>query len=175
MPRLVGQADPVQQLLGALPGHGLGLALDLDRRLHDVLEGRHVREEVEALEDHADVPALEGDLAVLELVELVALLPVADQLAVDVQPAGVDLLQVVDAPQEGRLAGAGRADQAEDLARRDLQVDALEDVRRRRRTCGRPRPSPSAVMRRLLLRRAVRSDSRLALIFWNGVGGRLRG
>ena len=51
----------------------------------------------------------------LQLVELVALLPVADQLAVDVQPPGVDLLQVVDAPQEGRLAGAGGADEAEHL------------------------------------------------------------
>ena len=38
------------------------------------------------------------------------LLPVADQLAVDREPAGVDLLQVVDAAQERRLARAGRAD-----------------------------------------------------------------
>jgi hypothetical protein len=89
-----------------------------------------VREQVEALEDHADVPALQRDLAVLELVQLVALLAVADQLTVDGQPAGVDLLQVVDAPQEGRLAGAGGADEAEDLAGLDLQVDALEDLDR---------------------------------------------
>ncbi len=71
-----------------------------------------------------------SDLVVLELVQLVALLAVADQLPVDVQPAGVDLLQVVDAPQEGRLAGAGGADEAEDLAGPDLQVDALEDLDR---------------------------------------------
>ena len=66
----------------------------------------------------------------LQLVELAALLAVADQLAVDGQPAGVDLLQVVDAPQERGLAGAGRADQADDLARGDLQVDALEHLER---------------------------------------------
>lgn len=35
---------------------------------------------------------------------------------------------MVDAPQERRLAGTGRADQAEHLTRGDLQVDALEDV-----------------------------------------------
>ena len=72
--------------------------------------------------------ALAAHLAVLQLVQLVAVLAVADQLAVDVQPPGVDLLQVVDAAQERRLAGAGGADEAEDLARLDLEVDALEDL-----------------------------------------------
>ncbi|CAM5237586.1 hypothetical protein SALBM311S_11569 [Streptomyces alboniger] len=126
---LVAETHPVQQPLRALPGDGLGLALDLDRRLGDVLQRRHVGEEVEALEHHADVPPLRGHFLFLQLVELVATLPVADQVAVDVQSAGADLLQVVDAPQEGRLAGAGRTDQAEHLARVHLQVDALEDVR----------------------------------------------
>jgi hypothetical protein len=129
-----------------------------------------VREEVETLEDHADVPALQGDFAVLELVELVALLPVADQLAVDVEPAGVDLLQVVDAPQERRLAGAGGADEAEDLALLDLEVDALEDL-----------DVAEGLVDALGLHHGVGghhaapfgrpSDSRLARIFWNGVGG----
>jgi len=65
-----------------------------------------VREEVEALKDHPDVAAALRDLSVLEFVELVALLPVADQMAGHRQPAAIDLLQVVDAAQERRLAGA---------------------------------------------------------------------
>ena len=85
-------------------------------------------EEVEALEDHADLGPLGADLRVLQLVEPVAGLPVAHELAVDGQLAAVDLLQVVDAPQEGALAGAGRADEAQHLAPADGQVDALQDL-----------------------------------------------
>jgi hypothetical protein len=89
-----------------------------------------VREQVEALEHHADVPPLPRDLAVLELVQLVALLAVADQMPVDVQPPGVDLLKMVDAPEKRGLAGAGGADEAEDLAGLHFEVDALEDLDR---------------------------------------------
>ena len=56
------------------------------------------------LEHHADLGALPGYLSLVQLVELVAALLVADQLAVDLQPAGVDLLEVVDAAQQRRLA-----------------------------------------------------------------------
>jgi hypothetical protein len=59
-------------------------------------------------------------------VELAALLPVADQLAVDREPAGVDLLQVVDAAQERRLARAGGPEQHHHLIQTDLKVDALQ-------------------------------------------------
>ena len=51
-----------------------------------------------------------------------------DLLALDDDPAGVDRLEQVDAPQEGRLPRAGRADQAHDLVLGDGEVDALEDV-----------------------------------------------
>ncbi len=50
------------------------LALDADRRLDDVLERGHVREQVEVLEDHADLGALARDLGLAQLVQLVALL-----------------------------------------------------------------------------------------------------
>jgi hypothetical protein len=55
-------------------------------------------------------------------------LAVADQLAVDVQATGVDLLQVIDAAQQRRLPRARRADEAGDRAAGDLQVDALEHL-----------------------------------------------
>ena len=84
--------------------------------------------EVESLEDHPDLGALAADLAIGQLVDLVAALPVADQLAVDRQPAGVDLLEMVDAAKEGALAGAGRPDDAQHLSGRDLEVDAAEHL-----------------------------------------------
>ena len=114
----------------ALPGLPASDALHLDRCLHDVLEGRHVREQVEALEHHADVAALLRGILRVQLVQLAGGLPVADQLAVDVELAAVDLLQVVDAAQEGRLARPGRPDQAHHLAAPDGQRDALEHLQR---------------------------------------------
>src|SRR5699024_6390121 len=106
--------------------------LDPDRRLHDVLQRGHVREEVEALEDHADLPALRRDLLVLEAVQpalpLRLLLPVAHEVTVDEDPARLDVLELVEAPEEGRLARAGRPEQADDLSGRDVEVDALEHL-----------------------------------------------
>jgi hypothetical protein len=87
-----------------------------------------VREQVEPLEDHADLAALGGHLVVAQLVELVALLPVADELAVDPELPGGELLEVVDAAEERGLAGPGRPDDAHHPARHDLQVNALEHL-----------------------------------------------
>ena len=86
----------------------LGTAAHVDRRLDDVLERGHVREEVEALEDHPDLLALPRDVALLVLDQLAAHLAVADEVAVHEDPAALDLLEVVDAADEGGLAGAGR-------------------------------------------------------------------
>ena len=87
-----------------------------------------MREQVELLEDHADLLALAGNVALVQLVELAVGLAVADQLTVDRQAAGVDLLKVVDAAQEGRLARAGRTEQAHHLAAVDGEVDALQHL-----------------------------------------------
>ena len=80
------------------------------------------------LEDHADLGALAGDLALGQLVELASLLPVADELPVDREAAGVDLLEVIDAAQERRLARARRAEHAHHLAALDLERDPLQDL-----------------------------------------------
>ena len=113
---LVGQADAVEQLARALARLLARDPLHADRRAGDVLQRGHVREQVEVLEDHADLGALARDLGFAQLVQPVADLAVADELAVDRQAPGVDLLEVVDAAQERRLARAGRAEQAHHLA-----------------------------------------------------------
>ena len=56
--------------------------------------------------------------------------PVADQLAVDAHEPAVDLLQVVDRAQQGRLAGPGRAEQHRHLAGAHGQVDAPQHLER---------------------------------------------
>ena len=101
-------------------------AADAHRRLGDVLQRGEVREQVEPLEDHPDLRALARDLALGQLVQPVARLPVAGQLAAHPEPPGVDLLQVVDAPQQRGLPGSRRPEQAQHLAGTDIQRDALE-------------------------------------------------
>ena len=126
--RLVAEAHLLEQLERPRPRLLLAHALDLDRRLHDVLQRRHVREEVEALEHHADVAALRRHLLVGEVVQVPALLAVAHEVAVDPDAAAVDRLELVDAAQERRLARARRPEQADDLAAVHVEVDALEHL-----------------------------------------------
>ena len=127
--RLVAQARPARAARGrARRGLLLLDALDLHRRLDDVLEHRHVREEVEPLEAHADVAALGGDPLVGEAVQRAAAVLVAHQVAVDPDPAAVDGLELVDAAQERRLARPGGAEQHDDLAAAHVHVDALEHL-----------------------------------------------
>jgi hypothetical protein len=79
-----------------------------------------VGEQVEGLEDDPDPPPDPVDVDALR----------GDLLAFDVDPAGVDRLEEVDAPQQRGLAGAGRADQADDLVLGDDQVDAPQHLER---------------------------------------------
>jgi hypothetical protein len=97
---LVGQADAVQKLVRTLGCKVLGFLADQGGRLDHVAEGGHVREQVEVLEYHADIAALGGDFAGAQFVEAVAFLAVTDQVPVDVDPPGVDFLQVVDSAQQ---------------------------------------------------------------------------
>src|SRR5438128_1574828 len=97
----IGDPHLAQQLVG----HGLGrLALQpahLHRRQRDVPQRRHVRIEVEGLEDHADLGA--------QLLEIGA--GIAHRHAVHHDVAGLDALEAVDAAEQRALArAAGPAD-----------------------------------------------------------------
>ena len=126
--RLVGQTDLVQQLAGVGLRLRLRLTLDLHRGFGDVGEHRAVGEEVEGLEDHSDISALLRGVPLGDLVEPTVLLPVADEVALDLDASGVDLLQVVHAPQQGGLARTGRADEAGHRSGGHVEVDALEHI-----------------------------------------------
>jgi hypothetical protein len=86
----------------------------LERQRH-VLRHRHVRIERVALEHHRDVAVLrcEG----------------VDGRAVDPHLALVGVVQAREDPQQRRLAAARRADQRQELAVADLEVDAVEHAR----------------------------------------------
>ena len=101
-----GDRDPLLLAAGELVGvgvdlgrqpdafeQGLGPSQDLRLRLlfhehrcgGDVLERGHVGEQVETLEDHADLGAAAADLALVQLVQASAALFVADELPVDIR------------------------------------------------------------------------------------------
>jgi hypothetical protein len=93
-------------------------ALDLLLRDGEVAQHRHVREQVELLEDHPDARPQLVDVRV----------GVGDLLALDEDLPARRGLEHVDAAQEGRLPGPGRTDDADHLAVRDVEVDALEHL-----------------------------------------------
>jgi hypothetical protein len=111
------QAHVAQHLHRTGQRRPLHAALD-DQRYSDVLGGRQRRQQVELLEDEADVPAAE--------LRLLAAREPAQVLAQHRhQPAG----RVEGAGQDGderRLAAAGRADQQGQLAGANVQVDAAQ-------------------------------------------------
>src|SRR5262249_61636213 len=112
---ILGEHAALAQSLALCVRVRLADSPDANRRLDHVLERRLVREQVEALEDHSDLGPLAGDAPLGVLDELPVPLAVADQVAVDLDPAAVDLLQVVDAAKERGLARARRPDDADDL------------------------------------------------------------
>ena len=69
-------------LHGDGPGLALAHALDVHRPRHHVLDGSHVREQVEMLEHHLDARPTPRDLAASEFEEATALPAVSHHLAV---------------------------------------------------------------------------------------------
>ena len=113
---LVGQSDQVQHL-GHLVGHDVaGPADDLEGEGH-VLEHGLVGQQAEVLEDAADVAAQVGHPPLRQLHDVAAGLE-------DLPRVGELLAQ--QEPDEGRLAGAGRADEEDELALLDLDGDVAE-------------------------------------------------
>ena len=94
---------------------GLRHAAHLHAEGH-VLRHRHVGIERVGLEHHRDVA--------LRRMQIV------DRLAVDADLAGADRLEARDGVEQRRLAAARRADQHEEAALVERQIDALEDFER---------------------------------------------
>ena len=112
--RLVGEADLAQQLGGPRVGRLARHLQDGGRADADVAQHGQVREQLEILEHHAHALAHKARGAGAALFDS----------AFEDDAAAIDGLERVGAAQQRRLAGAGRADQADDLAAIDLEADA---------------------------------------------------
>ena len=94
--------------------HDLGVRLAQLQAERHVLGDGHVRIQRVALEHHRDVAVLGLD--------------VVDDLAVDGDRAGGDLLESRQHAQQRRLAAARRPDQHDELAVLDVEADAVQDL-----------------------------------------------
>ena len=94
----------------------LGYAADLHGEA-DILQNCPLHQKIEALEDHGDGAAGLTEFPFRQGGHL---------LAVYYHGAAGGPLQQVDAPYQGALSGTGEADDAEDLAGLDVQVDVLQ-------------------------------------------------
>ena len=115
-----GQADDLERALDALLAVLLGEAAVAQRHVH-VVEDVEVRDQVEALEDEADllVPQLRARLV----------REAADVLAVQLVGAGVEGLEQARDVHERRLAGARGTRDRDELAVADLQREVTQRVR----------------------------------------------
>ncbi len=115
---VLAKAEQVEQLHRGGFGVGAGATVDLDRGERYVLQHAHRGEQVVGLEDNADLLVEAGAAEAL----------VVDIDAVDADAALVELGQPVDAAQQRRLAGARRADQADDFVVGHAEVDLVQHL-----------------------------------------------
>ena len=85
-----------------------------------------MREQVEVLEDHADLAAHPAQMALVGERQLAVLLHVRQRLAVDLDDAAVDPLERHQHAQDRGLARTGRADDRDLLVGGDLEIELIE-------------------------------------------------
>ena len=114
---LLRDAHLVEELSRPGLGIGAGHLEDPARRQRQVVEHAQVGEQVERLEDDADLPPQVVDVE----------LRVLEGATVNVDLAGIDRFEPVDAAQERALAGSRWADHDHDLSPIDADGDVVED------------------------------------------------
>src|SRR5579872_5373025 len=87
-----------------------------------------MRKEVEALKNHADCRSLPHHGGLGQALTASGHLAVSSWLAVDLDDAPLVLLEHVDAAEECRFARSARADERNDLALLDHEINAFEHL-----------------------------------------------
>src|SRR5438270_2683218 len=92
---------------------------------NDVLQGSHVRKQVETLKDETNLCTNTSDIGPAILHQATIDFTVAEMFAFDVNTPTVNLFQVIDTAEEGGFTGAARADDDDNLFTLDGQVDTV--------------------------------------------------
>jgi hypothetical protein len=117
----VGQADQIERVERLLARLGpFGARPTHPQREHHVVQDGHVRPYRIRLEDDADRPAMRPDVHPATRV--------GHHLATDLDHTVVGAFEAGDEPQRGGLAAPARPEQGDQLALRDLQVDAVDGI-----------------------------------------------
>ena len=116
VPQALAEADAIEQVAGAFAG--VRAAFELQRQ-HDVLQGIEAVEQLERLEDEADV--LGAHAGTLVLVE------VGEGVAGQADVAGTGQIEPGEQAEEGGFAGAGTADDGQAVALGQVQIQVVED------------------------------------------------
>src|SRR5580700_7864790 len=120
---LVPESDFPQQRLRLLRHLIAGPLLHVQRRRHQIAEHAQMWPQREMLEHHAHARTDAREFAVRHGLAAGAN---ADPLAREEDRPAVRRLKPVDTAEQGRLAGAGRTENADGLALRHRKVDALQ-------------------------------------------------
>ena len=115
-PCAVGKTDAAEQLHRLFFGVCLGLLKQFGRRKRHIAQDGHMREEVEMLEHHAHLAAVQIDVH----------LGIGDIDAVKLDGAVSRRFQQVQRPQQRGFARAGGSDDDDDLAAANLRIHAVE-------------------------------------------------
>ena len=156
---LLAQPDDVEQLVGARLGVAPRQMPDPPCRERQVVHHLQVREEVELLEDDPDPLCGRRDVDALA----------RDLLALEEDPALLDRLEQVDAPQQRALAASARPDHDEHLAALRRSGRSRRGRGCRRSSCGRLRagrpvsPTRSGTATAALTCGCLRSGPRLPI------------
>ena len=128
MPAPLGEPDPVEPGFGDAARLVGRQAADLGQPEHDIGERGQMREEIVALEDHADAGALMRQRPPAEAMPPASGVDaVTKQFAVEPNFSGVIVLEQIDAAQKRRLARAACPDDRDDIARKDVEIDAAQN------------------------------------------------
>ena len=122
----VAQSDHVQQVIRPRDSLFAGSLFVGDGRLNQVFQHRQMREQIEVLKYVADVDPLAEDLFLFQFVQLVAFAAIADIVAIDLDKAFIDALQVVNRPQQRRFSRAGRPEDHRYRAGFDFQRHVIQ-------------------------------------------------
>ncbi|MNR10540.1 hypothetical protein D3C85_1267970 [compost metagenome] len=127
MPQFAAQSHQFQQVRGSFAGLYRFHPEHLHGRLDDVLQRGHVREQVEALEHHADLAAHTADVPVIGRYQhAVAIGHVRQQIVFDADQSVIDAFEGHQYPQQRGFPRAARADDRDFFAGCDVQVQVIE-------------------------------------------------